>query len=107
MRESTSFAGEAPSSLIISVSTRPYCDCRFSSSGAEEPTRAPVTGSAWGRDYNEERSHSAIGNKVPIALIDRSVAHGPPLIEMAWKKPAARSKDGEQFNDTGTLLVGG
>ena len=33
---------------------------------------------AWRRDYNEERPHSAIGNKVSIALIDRSVAHGPP-----------------------------
>jgi putative transposase len=33
---------------------------------------------AWRRDYNEERPHSAIGNKVPVELIDRSVAHGPP-----------------------------
>ena len=33
---------------------------------------------AWRRDYNEERPHSAIGNKPPIELIDRSVAHGPP-----------------------------
>ncbi len=32
---------------------------------------------AWRRDYNEERPHSAIGNKVPIDLIDRSVASGP------------------------------
>jgi transposase InsO family protein len=32
---------------------------------------------AWRRDYNEERSHSAIGNKAPIELIDRSVAYGP------------------------------
>ncbi len=32
----------------------------------------------WRRDYNEERPHSAIGNKVPIELIDRSAAHGPP-----------------------------
>jgi putative transposase len=31
----------------------------------------------WRRDYNEERSHSAIGNKAPIELIDRSVAYGP------------------------------
>jgi len=30
------------------------------------------------RDYNEERPHSAIGNKAPIELIDRSVAYGPP-----------------------------
>jgi hypothetical protein len=28
--------------------------------------------------YNEERPHSAIGNKPPVELIDRSVAHGPP-----------------------------
>ena len=27
---------------------------------------------AWRRDYNEERPHSAIGNKVPIELVDRS-----------------------------------
>jgi len=33
---------------------------------------------AWRRDYNEERPHSAIGNKAPIELIDRSVAQGPP-----------------------------
>jgi putative transposase len=32
---------------------------------------------AWRRDYNEERPHSAIGNKAPIELIDRSVAYGP------------------------------
>ena len=33
---------------------------------------------AWRRDYNEVRPHSAIGNKPPITLIDRSAAHGPP-----------------------------
>jgi putative transposase len=33
---------------------------------------------AWRRHYNEERPHSAIGNKVPVELTDRSVAHGPP-----------------------------
>ncbi len=33
---------------------------------------------AWRRDYNEERPHSAIGNKVPIELVNRSGAHGPP-----------------------------
>jgi putative transposase len=32
---------------------------------------------AWRRDYNEERPHSAIGNKAPIELIDRSAALGP------------------------------
>jgi putative transposase len=32
---------------------------------------------AWRRDYNEERPHSAIGNKAPIELIDRSAAYGP------------------------------
>jgi putative transposase len=32
---------------------------------------------AWRRDYNEQRPHSSIGNKVPIELIDRSVACGP------------------------------
>ena len=33
---------------------------------------------AWRRDYNEERPHSAIGNKVPIELVNRSAACGPP-----------------------------
>jgi putative transposase len=32
----------------------------------------------WRRDYNEERPHSAIGNKCPIELTDRSAALGPP-----------------------------
>jgi putative transposase len=32
----------------------------------------------WRRHYNEERPHSAIGNKPPIALLNRSAAHGPP-----------------------------
>jgi putative transposase len=33
---------------------------------------------AWRRHYNEERPHSAIGNKAPVELTDRSAAHGPP-----------------------------
>jgi transposase InsO family protein len=33
---------------------------------------------AWRRDYNEERQHSAIGNRVPIELANRSAALGPP-----------------------------
>jgi putative transposase len=33
---------------------------------------------AWRRDYNEERPHSAIGNKTPIALVQRSGTVGPP-----------------------------
>ena len=33
---------------------------------------------AWRRDYNEERPHSAIGNKAPIELANRSGAQGPP-----------------------------
>ena len=33
---------------------------------------------AWRRDYDEERPHSAIGNKVPIELVNRSAALGPP-----------------------------
>lgn len=31
------------------------------------------------RDYNEERPHSAIGNKPPITLMIRSGANGQPL----------------------------
>ncbi len=34
---------------------------------------------AWRRDYNEERPHSAIGNKPPITLQNRSGANGQPL----------------------------
>jgi putative transposase len=33
---------------------------------------------AWRREYNEVRPHSAIGNKVPISLLNRSAAQGPP-----------------------------
>ena len=33
---------------------------------------------AWRRDYNEVRPHSAIGNKTPIMLVNRSGASGPP-----------------------------
>ena len=33
---------------------------------------------AWRRDYNEERPHSSIGNRVPIELANRSAALGPP-----------------------------
>ena len=32
---------------------------------------------AWRRDYNEERPHSAIGNKPPIGSSNRSAAVGP------------------------------
>ena len=32
----------------------------------------------WRRDYNEVRPHSAIGNKPPISLVNRSAAHGLP-----------------------------
>ena len=34
---------------------------------------------AWRRDYNEVRPHSAIGNKPPISLVNRSAAHDRPL----------------------------
>ena len=34
---------------------------------------------AWRREYNEVRPHSAIGNKPPITLVNRSAVHGPPL----------------------------
>jgi transposase InsO family protein len=46
------------------------------------------------RDYNEERPHSAIGNKAPIELIDLSAAIRPALAGAGWKTPAAWSKDG-------------
>ncbi len=32
----------------------------------------------WRRDYNEERPHSAIGDKCPIELMNGSGPHGPP-----------------------------
>jgi putative transposase len=41
---------------------------------------------AWRRDYNEGRPHSAIGNKVPIELVNRSAALGPD--RATWKKPS-------------------
>ncbi|WP_255509701.1 transposase, partial [Oceaniovalibus sp. ACAM 378] len=34
---------------------------------------------AWRRDYNEERPHSAIGNKVPAALMKLPDASGPSV----------------------------
>jgi transposase InsO family protein len=37
---------------------------------------------AWRRDYNEERPHSAIGNRVPIELANRSVALWVRWIEL-------------------------
>lgn len=33
----------------------------------------------WRRYYNEVRPHGAIGNKVPISLINPDGATGPPL----------------------------
>ena len=32
----------------------------------------------WRRDYNEERPHSAIGDKCPIELMNGVGPHGPP-----------------------------
>jgi putative transposase len=32
----------------------------------------------WRREYNEERPHGAIGNKVPISLINSGRATSPP-----------------------------
>lgn len=37
----------------------------------------------WRRDYNEVRPHGAIGNKSPIALVNRDPASSPPIA----KKP--------------------
>ena len=51
---------------------------------------------AWRRDYNEERPHSAIGNKAPIEP-HRSISGARPALRNARKKSAGRSKDGEQF----------
>ena len=43
-----------------------------------EPLRCgPKMRGSGRRDYNEVRPHSAIGNKVPIELTDRSAVHGP------------------------------
>ena len=38
---------------------------------------------AWRRDYNEVRPHSAIGNKPPVTLIERSAGNGPCRPEQA------------------------
>jgi putative transposase len=35
---------------------------------------------AWRRDYNEVRPHSAIGNKPPVTLIERSVEYCRPTL---------------------------
>jgi putative transposase len=40
---------------------------------------------AWRRNYNDVRPHSAIGNIPPVALIERSAAHGPRRPEQAGK----------------------
>ena len=40
---------------------------------------------AWRRDYNEVRPHSAIGNKPPVTLIERSAEHGPRRPQQAGK----------------------
>jgi transposase InsO family protein len=50
--------------------------CPFSVEGVY--TQWPLKESRGVRDYNEERPHSAIGNKVPIELVNRSGADGPP-----------------------------
>ena len=44
---------------------------------------------AWRRDYNEERPHSAIGNRPPIDVMNRSSVHGLPLVERAGNSAAA------------------
>src|SRR5262249_29520661 len=44
---------------------------------------------AWRRDYNEERPHSAIGNKAPIELVNRSGGRRPALTETGWKKTSS------------------
>jgi putative transposase len=45
--------------------------------GAKRSSAKPKC-EAWRRDYNEVRPHSAIGNKPPISLVNRSAAHGQP-----------------------------
>ena len=57
---------------------------------------------AWRRDYNEERPHSAIGNKAPIEP-HRSISGARPALRNARKKSAGRSKDGEQFRGKPSL----
>jgi putative transposase len=44
---------------------------------------------AWRRDYNEERPHSAIGNKTPVDVMNRSAANGPSVVEQAGNSQAA------------------
>ena len=48
----------------------------------------------WSRDYNEVRPHSAIGNKPPIELMDRSVADGPHRPRNDRKRPPGWSSIG-------------
>jgi putative transposase len=55
---------------------------------------------AWRRDYNEERPHSAIGNKAAVELIGRSVAHGPPERTALEKTQQAGPKMGSSSPTT-------
>lgn len=41
----------------------------------------------WRRDYNEVRPHSAIGNKSPISLVNRSAVR-PALAGRNWVTPS-------------------
>ena len=43
----------------------------------------------WRRDHNEERPHSAIGFKPPMALMNRSAGIGPTLIDAALEAAGA------------------
>jgi putative transposase len=41
------------------------------------------------RKCEAERPHSAIGNRTPIDVLNRSAAHGPPLVEQAGNSAVA------------------
>jgi len=62
----------------------PVLDARFSYKGENVVTTLdrvcrPEKLEAWRRDYNEERPHSAIGNKVPAALMKLPDASSPSV----------------------------
>jgi hypothetical protein len=53
------------------------------------------------RDYNEERPHSAIGNKAPIELVNSAEPHHPPSPKYPGRRPAACPRTGAVHENDG------
>jgi putative transposase len=52
----------------------------------------------WRTGYNEVRSHSAIGNKPPISLMNGTGASGPPDRSLPENPPPGGPKNGERLS---------